>query len=96
MTDVTFIWLLTGVDSQMTLEFKGVGTGVGTMRALIWSLPCVTSYMSFQFGKFYTGIVAFVTFVWFFVCMAISNVPNKLTCNTKLHVQKKKIVVMIK
>ena len=45
MANYTFVWLLSGVDAKMSLEFVGVGRGIRAMRTLVRPLPSVAPHM---------------------------------------------------
>ena len=56
--DLTLVWLLSGVDPQMALQFERVRRGVGAVRALIGPLARVGAHVSAQLAQLDARVVA--------------------------------------
>lgn len=78
MTNVAFVRLFARVNSQVTLQFVRVRTGVGTMRALIRSLASVAAHMTLQLGQLDASVVTLTATMRLFVRVPIAHVTDEL------------------
>ena len=67
----------------MSLEFEGVGAGVGAVGALVWPLARVTPHVPLELAELHRHVVAVRTLVRLLVCVSVANMTHQLPARGK-------------
>ena len=62
----------------MSLEFEGVGAGVGAVGALVGPLARVTPHVPLELAELHRHVVAVRTLVRLLVCVSVANMTHQL------------------
>ena len=71
------------MDSQMSLEFEGVGAGVGAVGALVWPLARVTPHVPLELAELHRHVVTVRALVRLLVSVPVADVTHQLPTRSK-------------
>ena len=71
------------MDSQMSLEFEGVGAGVGAVGALVGPLARVTPHVPLELAELHRHVVTVRALVRLLVSVPVADMTHQLPAGSK-------------